>query len=181
MLNLKQIDNEVPGGVYLCQVSEKVSCGACCGLYNIADASYENLTAVLTYRTEVFAKTPRNMDALLKFKDEIEAKEDQNRPLPDVHHCPYIGLIGKDRCRVGCLLHPLGDGNNGIDFRGLSYYGGMACRIFFCPAYHGLSKEHKIMLRESAENWHPYGLTIYGLFGEKILQHECNSFQNLIF
>ncbi len=49
------MDDQVPGGVYLCQVSAQVSCGACCGLYNVADLSRENLTRMLERRTRCFS------------------------------------------------------------------------------------------------------------------------------
>lgn len=154
------MDNKVPGGVYLCQVDEQISCGACCGLYNVEDASYANLMEMLTCRTEAFAKVPRNMDAILVFKQAIEDRELQRRPFPEFHHCPYIGLVGKARSRVGCLLHPLAEGNNGVDFRGLSFYGGMACRIYFCLSCHNLQKAYKEIVREVSEDWYLYGLII---------------------
>ncbi len=155
-----EMDNEVPGGVYLCQVNERISCGACCGLYNVADASRSALTAMLTYRTEAFAKVPRNMDAIVAFQHKIEARELSERPFPEFHHCPYIGLVGKRRLRVGCLLHPLAEGNKGVDFRGLSFYGGMACRVYFCPSCHNLPRAYKEIVQEVSEDWYLYGLVI---------------------
>jgi hypothetical protein len=154
------MDNEVPGGVYLCQVNEQISCGACCGLYNVADPSYEVLMEVLSYRTDTFARVPREMNAILAFKEEIEAKESQKGPFREFHHCPYMGLVGTKRSRVGCLLHPAADGNKGIDFRGLSFYGGMACRVYFCPSYHHLSRVYKEIVRKAAGDWYLYGLVI---------------------
>jgi hypothetical protein len=150
----------VPGGVYLCQVSETVSCGACCGLYNVADASRPALEAMLARRTARFSRLPRRMDAILCFGEQTAAVEGQPRPYPDFHHCPYLGLIGGGRTRVGCLLHPLADGNQGVDFRGLSEYGGMACRIYFCPATHRLSERYKAILRGIFDNWYDFGLIV---------------------
>jgi hypothetical protein len=150
----------VPGGVYLCQVGATVSCGACCGLYNVADASRPALTALLTRRTDRFQRVPRRMDAILAFADQTRAEEDPTRPHPDFHHCPYIGLIGDGRTRVGCLLHPLAAGNEGVDFRGLSYYGGMSCRIYFCPATHRLAARYKTLLRICFDDWYDYGLIV---------------------
>jgi hypothetical protein len=60
MLNLCEMDNSVPGGVYLCQINERVSCGACCGLYNVADVSSEELTEILIRRTEAFERISRD-------------------------------------------------------------------------------------------------------------------------
>ena len=154
------IANGAPGGVYLCQVNEQISCGACCGLYNVADPSFEALMEMLTYRTDAFSRVSRDMDAILAFKQEIEAKESQTRPFPEFHHCPYIGMVGRKRSRVGCLLHPMADGNRGIDFRGLSFYGGMACRVYFCPSYYHLPRVFKEIVREATTDWYLYGLVI---------------------
>lgn len=153
-------DNQVPGGIYLCQVNEEISCGACCGLYNVADPSYESMMEILTWRTDTFSRINRNMDTILAFKKEVEDREPQERPFPEFHHCPYIGLVGKELSRVGCLLHPLLDENKGLDFRGLSYYGGMACRVYFCPTYYHLPAAFKEIVRETASNWYAYGLVI---------------------
>jgi len=150
----------VPGGVYLCQVSETISCGACCGLYNVADASRPALEEMLARRTDRFSRLPRQMDAILSFGEQTAAAEGHPRPYPDFHHCPYLGLVGEERTRVGCLLHPLADGNQGVDFRGLSYYGGMACRIYFCPATHRLPGRYKTILRWIFDNWYDYGLVV---------------------
>ncbi len=152
------LDNQTPGKVYLCQVDEKISCGACCGLYNIHDASYENLNEILLNRSDLFEYTKRDIDSILKFKSIIEEKENQERPFEDFHHCPYVGYI-KENC-IGCLLHPLGDGNNGVDLRGLSYYGGFACRTYFCSTCHILNPEYKKIIRLAAKDWHIYGLVI---------------------
>jgi len=153
-------DNQVPGGIYLCQANKKISCGACCGLYNVADPSYESIMEKLTWRTDTFLHVKRDMDAILAFKEEVEDREPQERPFPEFHHCPYIGLVGKKHSRVGCLLHPLLDENKSIDFRGLSFYGGMACRVYFCQTYYHLPATFKEIVRETASNWYAYGLII---------------------
>lgn len=150
----------VPDGVYLCQVDDAISCGACCGLYNVADASREGLTALLSARTARFHAAPGTVDGLLAFAEETGRIEDGRRPYPEFHHCPYVGLIGPGRDRAGCLLHPLGEGNGGIDYRGLSYYGGMACRDYFCPACKTLPAPWKRLVRAAAGDWHRYGLIV---------------------
>ncbi|MBI5593381.1 MAG: hypothetical protein HY881_23235 [Deltaproteobacteria bacterium] len=153
------LDPEIPGGVYLCQVSETVSCGACCGLYNVAGLSRDGLYALLAKRTHRFSEMAgRNLDAVLSFRKWVEESEPQERPFPEFHHCPYIGLIGRDASRPGCLLHPLG--NSGIDLRGISDYGGFACRTYFCPTHDCLSADIKILIRKAARDWFEYGLMI---------------------
>lgn len=150
-------DTIVPGGVYLCQVSDTVSCGACCGLYNVHDTSRQSMKQMLKNRSVKFAEVSRTADAIEAFARELEAVECQQRPFPEFHHCPFIGLIGPDLGRVGCLLHPLAAGNNGVDFRGLSYYGGLACRTYFCPATHRPEARYKRIVRGVLDDWHLYG------------------------
>jgi hypothetical protein len=150
----------VPGDVYLCQAGEGISCGACCGLYNVADASRDGLTAMLARRTERFHGVPRVLDDLVAFGEAVSRLDAGGRPYPEFHHCPYVGLIGPRRDRVGCLLHPLGEGNGGIDYRGLSYYGGMACRDYFCPACKTLPAAWKRLIRWAAGDWYRYGLIV---------------------
>jgi hypothetical protein len=151
---------EVPGGIYLCQVSETISCGACCGLYNSADASFETLRERLRSRSEAFAPVRRNPASIEAFARETTAREPCERPLPGFHHCPFLGLVGSGRSRVGCLLHPLAEGNDGVDLRGLSHYGGMACKICFCPAHRVLAPRFRDLLRRTAPDWHAYGILV---------------------
>lgn len=157
---LETLDKSTPGGIYLCQINETLSCGACCGLYNVADSSYDTLLDMLTYRTQLFERTPRDYDSLVEFQEIIQAKEGSERPFPEFHHCHYIGLIGDGKKRPGCLLHPYGDGNNNVDHRGLSHWGGFACASYFCPTCSQLPKRFKQILRICADNWYIYGLII---------------------
>jgi hypothetical protein len=145
---------------YLCQVSETVSCGNCCGLYNVKDPSYEALEEMLAYRSRIFRQTPRNMDDILAYKDHIRQRESRERPVLDFHHCPYLGLLGNHQSRVGCLLHPEAEGNRGIDLRGLSFYGGLTCNMYFCPSARNLPAHYAKIVKAFTENWHQYGLII---------------------
>ena len=146
---------------YLCQVNESVSCGACCGLYNVADASFERLQSRLAHRTRRYERIPNTIDAIEAFKEDIEDREkNERRPIPDFHHCPYIGLIGEKKLRVGCLLHPMNPKNENFDYRELSYYGGMTCRVYFCPSATKLPKDYAKIVKMLADNWYDYGLII---------------------
>ncbi len=154
------MDDQVPGEIYLCQVNENVSCGACCGLYNLADPSRETLNRILARRTMLFKTVPRDADAIEAFGRQMAAAVNGNQPFPEFHHCPYLGLVGAEQSRVGCLLHPLADGNNGADFRGLSFYGGLACQAYFCPSCSRSLRLLKDMIRRAATDWYHYGLII---------------------
>jgi hypothetical protein len=141
-------------------VGDKASCGACCGLYNCADASREGLEDLIGGRTEAFQRVPRDPDAITDFQLRMERGDSRPRPYPDFYHCPFLGFVDPDRRRVGCLLHPLADGNVGIDYRGLSFYGGLACRDYFCPSYRNLSPAHKQIVKAVCDDWYLYGLVI---------------------
>jgi hypothetical protein len=153
------VDPTPPGGVYLCQVNRQVSCAACCGLYNVADAAYGPLVSMLSERTKDFSRVPRQADDIAAFGQRAQTRCGTG-PFKDFHHCPFVGLIGEEHLRVGCLLHPHAAGNFGVDFRGMSYYGGMACRLYFCPAHSKLSAVVKTVVRESAVSWYEYGLIV---------------------
>lgn len=147
--------------IYLCQSSDGISCGACCGLYNAADSSRNGLSRLLKKRSKGFAGVPRDMESVLEFgRKESENLEIQNRPMQQFHHCPYLGFIGPELGRVGCLLHPLGEGNNGIDFRGLSHYGSMTCGMYFCPSHYRLAPDLKRIIQTVADDWYLYGMIL---------------------
>ncbi len=157
------MDVYIPGNMYLCQVSETVSCAACCGVYNVADATKQTLSDRLMKRTETFAEIPREIGAILAFGREVQQRDFKKRPFPDFHHCPYVGFIGETRSRVGCMLHPSAVENNGVDYRGLSYYGGLACHMYFCPSHDILTPFAKTSVRNTAnaaDDWYLYGLVI---------------------
>lgn len=149
------------GDIYLCQVSGTVSCGACCGLYNVSDPCRDRILSMLERRSFDFAGVVRETDAIVDFgRKEYEKVSAEGRPMPEFHHCPYLGLIGADRSRVGCLLHPMGVGNKGVDFRGLSYYGSMTCRVYFCPTHSRISGNFKNIIRSVIDDWYLFGLII---------------------
>lgn len=146
--------------VYLCQVSETVSCGACCGLYNIPNLSQGKLEILLSKRTETFASVPRTEDGIYGFQRRNEGPHRRSRPFPDFHHCPFLGLIGGEKSRVGCLLHPAVPGNNGVDYQSLSWYGEQACRTYFCPTTRKLPTVYQSILIQTIDNWYVFGLIV---------------------
>jgi hypothetical protein len=145
--------------LYLCQVNDNVSCAACCGLYNLRDSSFLFILEMLARRSVIYSSLKRDMDSIIEF-GEKESGLLGDLPMPEFHHCPYIGFIDSGNKRVGCLLHPNGNDNNGIDYRGLSYYGSMTCRTYFCPSHRRLDNNFMQILFNQADNWYEYGLMI---------------------
>lgn len=146
--------------IYLCQVSERLACGACCGLYNLPNLSQEKLEILLLKRTEAFASVPRTEDGIYEFQKRNGGPPSRSRPFPEFYHCPFLGLIGGERSRVGCLLHPAVTGNNGTDYRSLSWYGEQACRTYFCPATKKLSPVYQSILVQVIDHWYVFGLIV---------------------
>ena len=98
MPNLPE-DEQVRGQVYLCQTGPCVSCGSCCGLYNMADLSRERLLAILAERTDSFGAVPRTIDGILAFEQERLQRTDH--PVADFHHCVFVGLIPGEEEQIG--------------------------------------------------------------------------------
>ncbi len=174
-------DGAVPGGVYLCRIGEGLSCGACCGLYNRTGVSRAALAELLARRTERFRGIPRTVAAIDAYAREEERRETApprwaevyrcpflgftgpRRETPrwaEVYRCPFLGFTGPRRETPGCLLHPQSGGNAGVDYRGLSFYGGLACRDYFCAAYRTLKAPWKRLLRAAADDWYAYGILV---------------------
>ena len=145
---------------YLCQVSAQVSCGACCGLYNVSKLTPVALETMLARRTDAYTRMPQEAEAIEQFGRQQLGWTPEERPFPHFHHCPYVGLIGRRRTRVGCLLHPDEPGNHGRDWRELSYYGAKACRTYCCPTTCKLSAEHQQIICQGIDHWYLYGLVI---------------------
>lgn len=146
--------------IYLCQLSVTVSCGACCGLYNLPNLSREKLEILLSRRTKDFESVPRTEDGIFEFQRRNKGPHRLSRPFPQLHHCPFLGLIGDEKRCVGCLLHPATPGNNGVDYRSLSWYGEMACRTYFCPTTNKLSSVYQSILTIVIDNWYDFGLIV---------------------
>lgn len=154
------IQSDPAGFIYLCQISETVSCGACCGLYNIYALSRKRLEDLLVRRTEAFASVARTEEGIYAFQQQIESALSPEKPFPEFYHCPFVGFIGSGKGRIGCLLHPNASGNEGKDFRWLSWYGAMACRVYFCPTHRQLAPVYRMIVREAVDHWYLYGLIV---------------------
>ncbi|PIE75231.1 MAG: hypothetical protein CSA18_00845 [Deltaproteobacteria bacterium] len=151
----------VPGSVYLCRY-ENLTCGACCGIYNFHFDSRKDFIEIITRRSLLFESVKRELDCVIKFgeKESEFISSLGKKPYPFFHHCPFVGFLDKNYKQTGCLLHPLAEKNNGVDFRGLSYYGGFACASYFCPTYHDVSMERKLVTRAAIKDFFDYGLLI---------------------
>ncbi|WP_136807149.1 hypothetical protein [Desulfosediminicola flagellatus] len=114
----------------------------------------------MSNRTKDFESVPRTEDGIFEFQRRNKAPHRLSRPFPQFHHCPFLGLIGGEKWCVGCLLHPAMPGNNGVDYRSLSWYGEMACRTYFCPTTKKLPGVYQSILIVVIDNWYDFGLIV---------------------
>ncbi len=147
----------------LCSPDGKKSCAACCGLYNVRDGTRDSLLTKLEHRTRLFAKTDRSIAEIIKFESSVRESEAE-KPLNEaIHVCEFVGFVDEHRRTPGCLLHPTAPGNQGIDLRGLCHYGSLACKTFYCPAWHELDPVHLRTILQLIDDWHLYGLVVNDL------------------
>lgn len=144
----------------LCHPDDQNSCAACCGLYNVPDATRPALLKNLETRTRLFRQTERSAEALQKFETIIRESGAVSRVDDAIHVCEFTGFLDEHFRIVGCMLHPSSPGNQGIDLRGLCHYGSMACKAFFCPAWDELDQPRRSILLDTIDDWHLYGLVI---------------------
>jgi hypothetical protein len=144
----------------LCRPDSRKSCAACCGLYNVRDATRPSLAAKLEKRTFLFRTTPRTVAALEAYQAAISYQETDSSLDAAIHVCEFTGFLDTDRKIVGCLLHPSAPGNGGVDLRGLCYYGSMACKSFFCPSWSEVPASRRRILLDVLDDWHLYGLVM---------------------
>ena len=149
-----------PFGPHLCQPDKLKSCAWCCGLYNSCDLSRAGLVLKLKIRTEEFSRTSRTVEAILHFSESHREKESSLFLDPDFYCCEFVGFLNKEETLVGCMLHPVARGNGGIDWRGISFHGAMACQGFYCRSYRELSTMQKEIILSAVNDWFLYGLVI---------------------
>jgi hypothetical protein len=144
----------------LCRPDSRKSCAACCGLYNVSDGTRPTLAAKLEKRTSLFRTTLRTVQALEAYQCSIRDRENASTLDSVIHVCEFTGFLDLNQKIVGCLLHPSAPGNDGIDLRGLCFYGSMACKCFFCPAWSEIPASYAQMLLDILDDWHIYGLVM---------------------
>lgn len=145
-------------GIHLCQPDGCKSCGACCGLYNYVDNSREALETRLRERTRLFERVRSGELTLDEYRAAIKYREDHRRIYKTIYACEFVGFLEPQELRVGCLLHPAGNG--GRDLRDISFYGQEICDGHFCPSYEKLAAHEKEIMVALIDDWYLYGAVI---------------------
>jgi hypothetical protein len=155
----------------LCQPDDRKSCAWCCGLYNVRDSGKEHLVRRLRRRTRNFARTARAPEAIIGYGEETKAEERLQLLDPDFYSCEFTGFLDANETRVGCLLNPMGHGNDSTDWRGLSFHGGCACGGFLCRGFRELSPVEREIVLATIDDWYLYGLIISDVDFVKAVVH----------
>lgn len=142
----------------LCQPDPGKSCGACCGLYNYVDSSRESLVKRLSARTRRYREMVKGPEDLPRFAEATFAAEDFRKRYEVIYCCEYLGFLGAEEKKVGCLVHPLQNG--GVDMRTVSFYGRDVCAGHLCPSHHFIPRSRQLILLKLIDDWYLYGLCL---------------------
>ncbi|MBL8032131.1 MAG: hypothetical protein JNJ69_00410 [Leptospiraceae bacterium] len=135
-------------------MGEKISCSACCGIFNLKFNAAER-TAWAQRNTEIFlALDLTKAENIVAYRKEREAETLPQRIRDDIYVCPFVGFVGTKNgshieqppvacepgasVRTGCLLHPQGSPHPQISLwehpQNFSFYGEGICLSYDCLA-----------------------------------------------
>jgi len=108
-----------------------VSCGSCCGHFNL-NLSPDARLDLVRERTARFALVDTsNAGHMAAYRQEREQKEESlPRHNQETYVCPYFG-IPRRRSLAGCMIHPSVTGNP--HSQNFSFYGASICQAYDCP------------------------------------------------
>jgi len=131
-----------PSGVEVC-MGERVSCSACCGLFNFRGSDAERRAWVQENTRQFLALDISSAANIVNYRKEREAVTLPNRVREDIYVCPFVGHVDAEGQKTGCLLHPQGSPHPQIGLwahpQNFSFYGEGICLSYDC-----LAKERKV-------------------------------------
>jgi len=140
--------------IHLCQPDGAKSCAACCGIYNYVENTRDALAGRFLFRTRLFDRVRENRMSIEDYREVIRHRENAKRIYATIYTCEFVGFLDEGRRKVGCLLHPLGNGGN--DLRTASFYGRDICEGHFCPSYQKLESHEVKILLAALDDWYLY-------------------------
>ncbi len=147
--------------IHLCQPDAHTACGTCCGMYNVAGATREQIESLLRHRTAGFEASCDVADgsSLDAFCEAGCAAEAPDKLLGLLRNCPFLGVLDPRSGRVGCLVHP--EVTEGADGREHGVYDLATCRDYLCAAYTVLSvEERRFVIAACTGDSYLYGLVL---------------------
>jgi hypothetical protein len=123
----------------LCQANQnnsdnkgQVSCGSCCGLFNL-DLNTQEYKKLLRERTEEFNESVdfQVTHTMPAYRQSREKKEESLTKKDDTtYNCPFLGYLDSHQSRIGCMIHPVRTGNP--KSQNFSFYGSSICLGYEC-------------------------------------------------
>lgn len=150
----------------LCHPDGSKSCGACCGMYNHAQAGEQHTLSRLNRRTLAYRQDVdvRDASSLAAFRARWEDAP-SSKLLDGLPSCPFLGLLDVSTAaddpassRVGCLVHPLQ--NDGVDGRDCGVYDRFVCEDYLCASHDLMRAEEIRLVLEATRDSYLYGLII---------------------
>ncbi len=119
-------------------MSERLSCSACCGIFNYKGGDEER-RAWVAENTRQFLELDLSAAAnLVQYRKQREAVTLPNRVRDDIYVCPFLGFVDTQNLKTGCLLHPQGSPHPQISLwphpQNFSFYGEGICLSYDCLA-----------------------------------------------
>lgn len=140
-------------------MSDKLSCSACCGIYNLNMTADERAQWIEENTRQFMALDLSQSENIVRYRRERESVTLPRRVREDTYVCPFVGFVRNQQ--MGCLLHPKGSPHPQIGLyahpQNFSFYGEGICQSYDC-----LAKDrgvHRLDFFRWAEN---AGLAAYG-------------------
>lgn len=109
-----------------------VSCGACCGLFNLK-VSIPEYKEILKERTDQFKSTV-NFDVRHSFPIYRKNREEKESGYPkkddSTYNCPFLGYVDESNKKIGCMIHPIF--TKDPKSQNFSFYGTSICQAYDC-------------------------------------------------
>lgn len=109
-----------------------VSCGACCGLFNLKLSTSE-YKSLLLERTTEFKRTV-NFEVRHSFPIYRKERETKEAHIPKkdemTYNCPFLGYVDDTKEKIGCMIHPIFTGDP--KSQNFSFYGTSICQAYDC-------------------------------------------------
>ncbi|MCW7491040.1 hypothetical protein ND861_00095 [Leptospira sp. 2 VSF19] len=109
-----------------------VSCGACCGLFNLKLQPKEFKTLLSERTSEFYATVDFEVRHTFPiYRKERETKEVSIPKKDDMtYNCPFLGYVDSTKQRIGCMIHPIFTGDP--KSQNFSFYGASICQAYDC-------------------------------------------------
>ncbi len=126
-------DSDIPANACM---SEKFSCSACCGIYNLQMTAAERRQWLEENTRQFMALDLAKSESIVSFRKRRESVTLPRSVREDTYVCPFVGFIKNQQ--MGCLLHPMGSPHPQIGLlahpQNFSFYGEGICQAYDCLA-----------------------------------------------